>query len=128
MLVEYKGPTIGVVLEPNELESQFVYLTLPDGYSYEQIKVSFSSNLDEILPYCRVTTNTSIKYPPINSKSPCVFILHITDITRAAACGIIIEKFGQIPDPHYFEGPAKPILVTGEDGNEYKVIPSDQFK
>lgn len=25
-------------------------------------------------------------------------------------------------------GPFEPILVTGDDGNEYNVIPSDQFK
>ena len=29
---------------------------------------------------------------------------------------------------HYFDSAFKPILVTGEDGKEYKVIPSDQFK
>lgn len=40
----------------------------------------------------------------------------------------IIEKFGQIPDPHYFDKAFDPILVTGEDGKEYKCIPSDQFK
>lgn len=28
----------------------------------------------------------------------------------------------------YFNGPFDPILVTGDDGNEYNVIPSDQFK
>lgn len=128
MLIEYKGPTVGVVIEPNEAKKGFVTITLPDGYSYEQLKITLMSNIYEILPYCRATTNTSIKYPPINGKSPCVLILYITDITAASACGITIEKFGQIPDPHYFDAPAKPILVTGEDGNEYKVIPSDQFK
>lgn len=128
MLIEYKGPTIGVVLDPNESESGFVNITLPDGYSYEQIKIIFISNIDEILPYCRATTNTSIKYPPINSMSPCILILHIIDTKAPAACGITIEKFGQIADPHYFDSVAKPISVTGEDGNKYKVIPSDQFK
>lgn len=39
-----------------------------------------------------------------------------------------IEKFGQIPDPHYFDNAFKPILVTGDDGNQHYVIPSDQFK
>ena len=29
---------------------------------------------------------------------------------------------------HYFDNAFKPILVTGEDGKEYNVIPSDQFK
>mgnify|MGYP001095926717 CR=1 FL=1 len=27
-----------------------------------------------------------------------------------------------------FDKAFEPILVTGEDGNEYNVIPSDQFK
>jgi hypothetical protein len=39
-----------------------------------------------------------------------------------------IEKFGQIPNEHYFEKAFKPILVTGNDGKKYNVIPSDQFK
>lgn len=33
-----------------------------------------------------------------------------------------------IPDPHYFDKAFEPILVTGDDGNEYNVIPSDRFK
>lgn len=28
----------------------------------------------------------------------------------------------------YFTNPFEPILVTGDKGNKYKVIPSDQFK
>lgn len=39
-----------------------------------------------------------------------------------------ITKFGQLPDSHYFDKAFEPILVTGDDGNEYNVIPSDQFK
>lgn len=34
----------------------------------------------------------------------------------------------QLPDTHYFDKAFEPILVTGADGNEYNVIPSDQFK
>lgn len=33
-----------------------------------------------------------------------------------------------LPDAHYFDRAFDPILVTGDDGNEYNVIPSDQFK
>lgn len=29
---------------------------------------------------------------------------------------------------HYFDKDFDPILVTGADGKEYNVIPSDQFK
>lgn len=39
-----------------------------------------------------------------------------------------IEKFRQIPDPNYFNSAFDPILVVGDDGQEYNVIPSDQFK
>lgn len=128
MLIDYKGPTIGVVLDPNESESNHVNITLPDGYTFEQIKILFLSNINEILPYCRAPVGTSIKYPPINSKSPCVLNLHLIDKTKSAACAITIEKFGQLPNINYFYKTIKPILVTGEDGNEYNVIPSDQFK
>lgn len=128
MLIDYKGPTIGVVINANEEESHYVNITLADGYSYEQIKIIFLSNIDEILPYCRPAKGTSIKYPPINSMSPCVLQLHLIDTTKDAACGITLEKFGQIPDINYFHNKIAPILVTGDDGNEYNVILSDQFK
>lgn len=128
MLIECKGPTIGIVLEAKESESNYVNITLADGYSYEQIKVLFLLNIDEILPYCRVPVGTSITYPPINSMSPCVLNLHLIDKTKPAACGITIEKFGQLPNINYFYNTIAPILVTGDDDNEYKVIPSDQFK
>ena len=67
-------------------------------------------------------------FPPINSKSPC--ILHPVKVnnTKSADLRILIIKFGQIPDQHYFDKTFDPILVTGNDGNEYNVIPSDQFK
>lgn len=67
-------------------------------------------------------------FPPVNSKSPCQLSYAIEDRTKAASFRAIIEKFGQIPDIHYFDKPFEPILVTGDDGKEYKVIPSDQFK
>lgn len=31
-------------------------------------------------------------------------------------------------DANYFNKAFEPILVTGDDGNTYNVIPSDQFK
>ena len=69
-----------------------------------------------------------MRFPPINSKSPCVLYPIKRDETKPAYLRFIITKFGQIPDPHYFDKIFEPILVTGEDGNEYPVIPSDQFK
>jgi hypothetical protein len=128
MIIDYKGPTIGVVIDANEAASNYVNITFADGYTYEQIKVLFLSNIDEILPYNRVPIGTSIKYPPINSMSPYVLILHLIDKTKSAACGITIEKFGQLPDINYFHNTIAPILITGEDGKKYNAIQSDQFK
>ena len=54
--------------------------------------------------------------------------LLIKDISKKADIRLSIEKFGQIPDTHYFDKAFDPILVVGDDGNEYNVIPSDQFK
>ena len=56
MLIDYKGPIIGVVVNASESESHNINITLADGYTIA------------------------------------------------------------------------PILVTGDDGNEYNVIPSDQLK
>lgn len=50
------------------------------------------------------------------------------NVFRGNYIRILIEKFGQIPDSHYFDKTFEPILVTGDDGNKYNVIPSDQFK
>ena len=127
MLVDYKGPTVAVKIDENEAKSKYVNITLADGYSYEQIKILNIVNISEIVPYCSITKNTSIKYPPINSKSPCVLSLRIIDPTKQAICSISIEKFGQIPDINYFHTKIAPILVTGDDGNDYHIIPSDQF-
>ena len=44
----------------------------------------------------------------------------LIDVSKAA---ITIEKFGQIPDINYFHNTITPILVTGDDGNEYNGIP-----
>ena len=128
MLIDYKGPTIGIVIDANEAKSKYVNITLKEGYSYEQIKILSLSNVAEIVTYCKASINTSIKYPPVNSKSPCVLNILVIDPTKTAVCAITIEKFGQISDPDYFTKAFDPILVTGDDGNKYKVIPSDQFK
>ena len=67
-------------------------------------------------------------FPVVNSKSPSTITINIPDITKRAEIRFTIEKFGQIPDKTYFKNAFTPILVTGDDGNEYNVIPSDQFK
>lgn len=69
-----------------------------------------------------------ITFPVVNSKSPSILPLLIKDTSKRADIRLTIEKFGQIPDPHYFDKAFEPILVVGDDGNEYNVIPSNQFK
>lgn len=128
MLVDYKGPTIGIIIDANERTDKYVNIQLEDGYTFEKIKILSMSNVSEILPYCSLQKGDTITYPPIRSKSPCTLALLISDITKKTSCSISIEKFGQEPDIHYFKGKITPILVTGDDGKEYNVIPSDQFK
>lgn len=126
MNLNVKGNAIEVTFPANN-EPQFGYVPLPDGYSFEQINLLSANN-------CYAINNLSSNllgkrtFPPINSKSPCRLSYAIVDKTKAASFRAIIEKFGQIPDIHYFDKPFEPILVTGDDGKEYNVIPSDQFK
>lgn len=120
------GNVIEVTFDANEPD-QWGYITLPDGYSYEQINIILASNCYPInrLSSGNLGTRT---FPPVNSKSPCQFAYAIIDTTKAASFRVVIEKFGQIPDVNYFKKAFEPILVTGDDGKEYNVIPSDQFK
>ena len=76
----------------------------------------------------KVTEGARITFPPVNCKSPSILWLYITDITKEAEIRLTIEKFGQIPDPYYFDRIFQPISVVGNDGKKYNVIPSDQFK
>lgn len=120
------GNVIEVTFDADEPQ-QSGYITLPDGYSYEQINIILASNCYPIhrLSSGNLGTRT---FPPVNSKSPCQFAYAIIDTTKAASFRVVIEKFGQIPDIHYFDKPFDPILVKGDGGKEYNVIPSDQFK
>lgn len=126
MKLTVKGNAIEVTFDANE-PSQFGYIPLPDGYSFEQITLLSANNCYPIhnlsSPFLGKRT-----FPPVNSKSPCQLSYAIVDTTKAASFRAIIEKFGQIPDIHYFDKPFEPILVTGDAGKGYKVIPSDQFK
>ena len=122
------GNYIYISYEASEISSHEQLITLPDGYSYEDILILCSDNVSTIQPYLPATPNVHMIFPPINSKSPCTFLLYITDLTKNAIIRILICKFGQIPDAHYFEKSFEPILVVGNDGTEYNVIPSAQFK
>lgn len=120
------GNVVEVTFTANE-PTQSGFVTLPDGYSYEQINIISATNCYPVNRISSAYLGTRI-FPPVNSKSPCQFAYAILDTTKEASFRVIIEKFGQIPDIHYFDTTFEPILVTGSDGKEYNVIPSDQFK
>lgn len=122
------GNIIYISYEASELPRHEQYIILPDGYSYEDVLVINSVNISTIQNRVLATPNVHMIFPPINSKSPCTFSLYITDLTKIASLRILICKFGQIPDANYFAEAFEPILVKGDDGKEYNVIPSDQFK
>lgn len=128
MTTEYYGPFIHIHFNANELSEGRTYVQLPTGYSYERIFINNLVNIDEINTYITVKRGDRLTFPPVNSKSPILLYLFIPDITKPADIKLSIEKFGQIPYPDYFTNPFNPILVKGDDGKDYKVIPSDQFK
>ena len=128
MTINYFGPFIRIYIAANELHDGHISVQLADGYTYERIIIHEVNNISELHSYQTVHTGDRITFPPVNSKSPSVLPLYIPDVTKEAEIRFSIEKFGQIPDPNYFSRAFEPILVTGEDDKEYKVIPSDQFK
>lgn len=129
-MIEYRGPLIRIFYEANELSSGQISIQLADGYTYERITIVYSENVNEIAPAVQITNvkGVPITFPVVNSKSPSTLVLYIPDRSKKAEIRLVIEKFGQIPDTHYFDKAFEPILVTGDDGKEYNVIPSDQFK
>ena len=103
-------------------------IQLKDGYSYERIHVAVLNNISYLIPYMQISINNKYTFPVVDSKSPCIIQPLLGDITKNSEIKIYIEKFGQKPDIHYFDKAFDPILVVGDDGKEYNVIPSDQFK
>lgn len=121
------GCNITLKLAANELTStDYVYI-LPRGYTINTMYITYVTNIDAV-NRAFIQRNTRLVFPVVNSKSPSYITLYIPDLTKAAEIRFTIEKFGQIPDAGYFDNAFKPILVTGDDGKEYNVIPSDQFK
>lgn len=127
MNIDIRGNYIRIYINANELTNRRVPIKLPDGYSYESIYILHLSNISELMPYFYITSNRSYHIPPVNSHSPSTLNLLVGNVATSAEIRILIEKFGQIPDAEYFDHAFKPILVTGDDGNKYNVIPSDQF-
>lgn len=128
MNTEIRGNCIRIFIEANELTNRRVPITLPDGYSYESIHIVYLNNINELVPFFLIINNHTYHVPPVRSHSPSTLNLLVGDVSKSAEIRILIEKFGQIPDAHYFDKAFPPILVTGDDGNEYNVIPSEQFK
>ena len=126
MTILAQGNLVNIYFDANE--GQPAPILLPNGYSFEKIFLISTNNIGYLIPYMQISTNNRYTFPVVNSKSPCYVHSVIIDESKKSEIKFIIEKFGQIPDPHYFEAAFEPILVTGEDGKEYKVIPSDQFK
>lgn len=112
----------------NELSDKIINYVLPNGYSFKEIRVHASNNVKEIEYGLNVVNNTTYIFPTVYGKSPCAFRFVIGDTTKASSIKIIITQFGCKPDSHYFDKAFEPILVTGKDGEEYQMIPSDQFK
>lgn len=121
------GCNIFLKFTENELTSNEYLYNLPSGYTINTIHITYLTNIG-YMSRAGIQMNTRLVFPAVNSKSPSYITLYISDLTKAAEIRFTIEKFGQIPDPHYFDKAFEPILVTGDDGKEYKVIPSDQFK
>lgn len=125
MEAKINGNCLRIIL--TEAEDNIVF-TMPDGYSYETFLLSGFTNINYINPSCKANQGVVYHFPPVRSKSPSTIRLLKENASSPASALITIIKFGQIPDSHYFDAAFEPILVTGDDGNEYNVIPSDQFK
>ena len=125
MNIAYIGNVVILQYKANETPEM---IQLADGYSFDTIAVIGSRNLTEIYKGITFVNGMPMRFPPVNSKSPCTLLPVVQDHTKEAYVRILIMKFGQIPDEHYFDKKFEPILVVGDDGNEYNAIPSDQFK
>ena len=125
MTITYKGNVVIIQYDVGEAPAP---IQLAAGYSFDTIAVLGAVNLTEIYNGITFVVGQPMRFPPVNSKSPCTLRPVVSDKTKAAYVRILIMKFGQIPDAHYFDAAFEPILVVGDDGNKYNVIPSDQFK
>lgn len=126
MKINYYGNIVDIKFDTND--SSGAVITLIDGYSIEEMTIINNSGIYGIMLGAPITPTTiNLRFPPVHSKNPNV-IAPLFDNTKPQRFTFIITKFGQIPDPHYFGKAFEPILVTGDDGKKYNVIPSDQFK
>lgn len=126
MTINYYGNLVDIKFA--KADSSGAAITLIDGYSIEEMKIIYNSGIYGLFLGAPIPkTAEYLRFPPVRSKNPNV--LHpLFDNTKEQRFTFIITKFGQIPDPHYFDKAFEPILVVGDDGKKYKAIPSDQFK
>ena len=123
MIIRYRGNTVNIMIDPGDSPT----VELLESYCFEQIHITSASNIWGLYE-SGITSNEVLIFPPVKSKSPHILDLQLINASEKAELRFVIEKFGQIPDSHYFDTNFEPILVTGDDGNKYNVIPSDQFK
>ena len=128
MIFTVKGNMCRIYYSANELQQGNVTVNLPKGYSYKTILIIENKNVAEVNDYMPIILGVDYTFPIVNSSSPSNLSLYIPSTKEESEIKFIIKEFGQIPNPNYFNEAFKPILVTGSDGNEYNVIPSDQFK
>ena len=103
-------------------------ITLIDGYSIEEMHIINNTGIYGLYLGVPISLTTEkLYFPPVNSRNPNT-IAPFFDNKKEQRLSFLITKFGQIPDIHYFDKAFEPILVTGDDGKEYNVIPSNQFK
>lgn len=126
MTINYYGNIVDIKFDTTDKSGTAI--TLIDGYSIEEMTIINNIGIYGLFLGAPITQTTEyLRFPPVHSKNPNVF--HpLFENNKEHRFTFIITKFGQIPDPNYFDKAFKPILVTGEDGNKYNVIPSDQFK
>lgn len=126
MTIKYYGNIVDIKFDANETSGKAI--TLIDGYSIEEMTIIHNSGIYGLMFGAPIKPTTEhLRFPSVHSKNPNV-ITPLYDNSKAQRFTFIITKFGQIPDPHYFDAAFEPIRVKGDDGKEYKVIPSDQFK
>lgn len=126
MTINYYGNIVDIKFDVKDPSGASI--TLINGYSIEEMTIIHNSGIYGLIFGAPIYQTTEhLRFPPVNSKNPNV-IGPLFDNTKSQRFTFIITKFGQIPDPNYFKKAFDPILVKGDDGKEYKVIPSDQFK
>lgn len=127
MTIDYHGNVVDINYDVSDTSGKAI--TLINGYSIEEMTIIYNTGIYGLLFGVPIENGKAVTFhfPPVHSKNPNV-LKPLFDNTKKQRFTFIITKFGQIPDPHYFDKAFEPILVTGSDGKEYNVIPSDQFK